>query len=84
MTATIQLRRDALAKHADLAGITTRQDLAARMGMHYATIRRVLEGYAPPGERFIAAALVAFPSPQPGTTNFDNLFQVVDKTTPAA
>lgn len=72
MTATLRLRADQLAKLRTLAGITTDDALAKRMGVDPATVSRVLRGKQEPGPKFIAALVAAFPG-----FDLDDLFEVV-------
>lgn len=72
MTATLRLRADQLAKFRTLAGITTDDALAKRMGVDPATVSRVLRGKQEPGPKFIAALVSAFPG-----MDLDDLFEVI-------
>lgn len=72
MTATLRLRAQQLAKYRKLAGITTDDALARRMGVDPATVSRVLRGKQEPGSKFIAALVAAFPG-----MDLDDLFEVV-------
>ena len=73
MMATLKLRTDQLAKFRRLAGISTDDALAKRMGVNPATVSRVLRGTAVPGPRFIAGLIDVF-----GTECFTDLFEVVN------
>jgi hypothetical protein len=80
MQATIRLRHSQWTKLVQLAGITSDQTLARRMGISRSSVSRVLRNGGEVGARFIAGALVAFPE-----LDFDDLFVVtVDTQTPQA
>lgn len=72
MVATLRLRSEQLTKLRRLAGITTDDALAKRMGVDPATVSRVLRGKQEPGPKFIAALVDAFPG-----FDLDDLFEVV-------
>lgn len=71
MAAHLNLKAEALTEHRTRAGLTSDGDLAAAMKVSSATVSRVLNGKAFPGNVFIASLVSAFP----GTT-VDDLFEV--------
>ncbi len=71
MTATIRVKTTNLVKHMTGAS-KTNTSLAGEMGMSHTTVGRIIRGIHPPGERFIAGVLGAFPY-----LEFDDLFEVV-------
>jgi transcriptional regulator with XRE-family HTH domain len=73
MAATIRLRTAQFRKFAKLKGWTSDDQAATELGVHPATLSRVLHGRTAPGERFIAACLSTFA----GTLEFSDLFEVV-------
>lgn len=70
--ATLRLRKDRLATYRRLAKIETDGKLAEQIGVHPATVSRILHGTQAPGPRFIAGLVVLF-----GTDLFADLFEVV-------
>lgn len=72
MNVTLKIRRDQLDKYRRIAGLTTEQRLANRMGIHQGTLNKVLNGRQMPSARFIAALITAFDG-----ANFDDLWEVV-------
>lgn len=75
MTATLNLRADALTEHRTREGLTSDRALARAAGLDPANVHRVLKGQQDLGPRFIAGLVSAFP----GLT-LDDLF-VVDVPT---
>ena len=73
MTTTLRLRTRQLDKYMRLSGITTRAELARRMGMATSSVTRVLAGQSRPGETFVSRLISAFPD-----LEFDDLFEVID------
>jgi hypothetical protein len=71
MTATLNLKADALTEHRVRAGLTTDRALARAAGLDPANVHRVLKGRQDLGPRFIAGLVSAFP----GLT-LDDLFAV--------
>lgn len=69
---TIRLRRDQLDKYRRIAGLTTEQRLADRMGLHQGTVNKVLNGYQTPSKEFIASLVAAFDG-----IVFDDLWEIV-------
>lgn len=67
---TITADRDRFRKAREQAGITTDQDLAARMEVAPSTLSRVLGGAVVPSNRFIASAITVL------ATRFEDLFEV--------
>lgn len=78
MVATLRLRTEQLVKFRTLAGVTTDDALAKRMGVDPATVSRVLRGKQEPGGKFIAALVAAFPG-----MDLDDLFEVIPVEEPA-
>lgn len=72
MVATLRLREEQLTKYRKLAGITTNDELARRMGIDPGNLSRVLRGHQSPGPKFIASLVAAFPG-----MDLDDLFEVV-------
>lgn len=72
MSVTLRLRRGQLDKYRSIAGLTTEQRLADRMGVHQGTVNKILNGHQTPSARFIGALIAAFP----GAT-FDDLWEIV-------
>jgi transcriptional regulator with XRE-family HTH domain len=67
----LRLRHDQLEKYRSIAGLTTEQQLADRMGFHQGTVNKVLNGRHAPSGRFVAALLQAF-----NGVPFDDLWEV--------
>jgi len=74
MGSTLSLRKDKLAAYRRLAGITTDQELARRIGMDPSSVSRILKGNQAPGARFIAGLVAIF-----GADLFPDLFEVVEE-----
>ncbi len=72
MPSRIVLRRQQLTKYMTLAGMTRQKDLAEAVGISEVSIYRTLEGRNPPGGKFIAGLLAAFPA-----LDFNDLFEIV-------
>jgi transcriptional regulator with XRE-family HTH domain len=72
MKVALRLRRDQLDKYRAIAGLTTEQLLADRMGFHQGTVNKVLNGRQSPSGRFVGALLQAF-----NGVPFDDLWEVV-------
>lgn len=72
MAASIRLRTGQYRKFARLKGWRSDDQASKALGINPATLSRVLRGKTAPGERFIAAALTAFPE-----LEFSDLFDVV-------
>ena len=70
--AVLRLRKDQLWRHARLAGVTNDREMAEHLRLSSTTIWRLFRDDIGPGERVIAATLVAFPG-----LGFDDLFEVV-------
>jgi plasmid maintenance system antidote protein VapI len=70
-TPSISLRTEQLEKYRALSGLTTATALAARMGVHESTVRRVLSGDVALSTDFVARLLGTFPS-----LEFADLFTV--------
>src|SRR6476659_3493361 len=58
---SIRIRLGELSRYRGVQGLRTEAALASAMGLHYASVNRVLAEKAAPGERFIAGLLAAFP-----------------------
>jgi transcriptional regulator with XRE-family HTH domain len=71
--ATLRLRKDQLWRHAKGYKVTTERELAEHLRISPTTVWRLLRGDIGPGERLIAAALVAFPD-----LRFEDLFEVAE------
>lgn len=69
--ATVQLNLNGLNRKRKQAGIQDDRDLARRMGINPATVHRVLNGKAEPGNRFIAGIALVF-----GPNSFAQVFNV--------
>lgn len=69
---TIRLRRDQLEKYRRIAGLTTQERLADRMGVHQGTVAKVLNGYQTPSKEFIASLVTAFDG-----AAFDDLWEII-------
>jgi hypothetical protein len=72
----LRLRKDQLWRHARHSGVTTDRELATFLRISPTTVWRLLTDRIGPGERVIAAALLAFPD-----LGFDDLFEVIEDTT---
>ena len=72
MAASIRLRTRQFQKFAALKGWRSDDQASRALGVNPATLSRVLRGKTAPGERFIAATLLAFPE-----MDFADLFDVV-------
>ncbi|WP_433516494.1 helix-turn-helix transcriptional regulator [Nonomuraea sp. CA-143628] len=72
MKVALRLRHDQLEKYRSIAGLTTEQQLADRMGFHQGTVNKVLNGRQAPSGRFVAALLQAF-----NGVPFDDLWEIV-------
>ncbi|RVX39134.1 helix-turn-helix protein [Nonomuraea polychroma] len=72
MNVILRLRREQLDKYRTIAGVTTEQQLADRMGFHQGTMNKVLNGRHAPSARFIGALLQAF-----NGVPFDDLWEIV-------
>lgn len=70
--ATLRLNKSRLATYRRLAKIETDGQLAESIGVHPATVSRILHGTQAPGPRFIAGLVVLF-----GAELFGELFEVV-------
>ncbi len=71
MTATLQLKREMLAKIRKWKGLGTDASLALAMGIDAGNLSRVLKGTQQPGPKFIAALCEAFGA------RLEELFEVV-------
>lgn len=71
MSVTLRIRRDQLDKFRSIAGLTTEQALADRMGMTQGTVNKVLNGRSMPSARFIGALVKAF-----NGATFDDLWEI--------
>lgn len=69
--ATVQLNLNGLNRKRKQAGILDDKDLAQRMGINPATVHRVLNGKAEPGNRFIAGMALVF-----GRDSFPKIFNI--------
>ena len=74
MRVALRLRLDQLEKFRAIAGLTTEQLLADRMGVHQGTVNKVLNGRQTPSARFIGALVKAF-----NGTTFDDLWEIVNQ-----
>lgn len=72
MKCTILLRRDQLDKYRRIAGLTTDQRLADKMGVHQGTVNKVLNGHQTPSKEFIGSLVTAFDG-----LAFEDLWEIV-------
>ena len=75
----IRIRADQLDFARRIAGLTSDNQLAQKMGVHRSTVGRTLSGAAQPSREFIAGLRAAFP----GAT-FDDLFVLVEESSARA
>ena len=69
--ATVRLRTAQFRRYAEARGLSTDIEIAERTGLARTTVFRLLRGDVDPGERIIAAFLVAFPD-----RHFEDLFEI--------
>jgi len=69
--ATVRLRIAQFRRYAEARGLSTDIEIAERTGLARTTVFRLLRGDVDPGERIIAAFLVAFPD-----RHFEDLFEI--------
>lgn len=72
LRATLRLRTDQLAKFRAMTGLDTEAKLASAIGVHQATVNKVLRGRQTPSGQFIASLVSAFRG-----AAFDDLWEVV-------
>lgn len=69
--ASVRLRTDQFRRFARSQGAGTDSEIAARTGLDRTTVFRLMRGENDPGERIIAAILLAFPD-----RKFEDFFEV--------
>lgn len=72
LRATLRLRTDQLAKFRAMTGLDTEAKLADAIGVHQATVNKVLRGRQTPSGQFVASLVSAFRG-----AAFDDLWEVV-------
>ena len=69
--ASVRLRTAQFRRYAEARGLSTDSEIAGHTGLARTTVFRLLRGDVDPGERIIAAFLVAFPD-----RHFEDLFEI--------